>query len=376
MSFLKKLLPALVVAAVVPVSGAAFESDMAKYKVAFYGHVKTDAMYDNHNLSTLAGGDYLTYTDTTGPNSKDFRVSARATRMGLDLGSPDGLDAKIEMDFLGALSGTSATPRIRHAYITMRFERFKRLQILAGQTWHLTPLELPDTNNEFAFGYSGCLWFRAPQVRLTYDLSDSLKVAAAAVRPNIDQSDSQGTHSGLPLTEAQAEYKLGAMVFTLAGAYGAVKNTATQAHGDVWLGDLGFRVPVGIVTVNGQLWTGTNLADFFGGIGQLGYGTGEIHANGGFLDVKVKPKDWLWFNAAYGVDDPRDDQVANLGRTQNQRAMGNVSVLLGGVVTSTTEVSYNLTRFKDSNGVNGRDYKSGWHYQWSLKFPFRIVRGG
>ncbi|MBI4678090.1 MAG: hypothetical protein HY748_10955 [Elusimicrobia bacterium] len=29
------------------------------------------------------------------------------------------------------------------------------------------------------------------------------------------------------------------------------------------------------------------------------------------------------FNAAYGIDDPRDDHVPNLGRTMNQRVMGN-----------------------------------------------------
>ncbi|MFA6092501.1 MAG: hypothetical protein WCU88_03460 [Elusimicrobiota bacterium] len=345
----------------------ALEAVMSKYKVQMYGFVKVDAIYDNHEVCS---NDLLRYTASAGKNSGDFRMTARSTRVGFDVDAGDGVTAKVEGDFSGYVNTTSAVPRLRHAYLRAELDRWA---FIAGQTWRLTSPELPETANNNTFANTGALWSRLPQVRAEYRLTDALTARAALTRPTSRQEDDNGTASSQPNYEGSLEARLGRAVFTLSGAYGRIKNvSADNQSGGVDVVDLGFRAPlIDKVSVNGQLWTGRNLADFQGGVAQVGFGSGTVRANGGFIDVRVQPAESFWFNTAYGIDDPKDDHVPNGGIVRNQTWLLNLNRdLLKKKLVATMDFAYNVTDYKLSGGDNGRDRRSAMHYQASLKLPF------
>lgn len=340
----------------------------SKYKTTFYGHIKTDIVYDVHGVT---GNDYMAYVNSEKSTAKDFRISARGTRFGFDIKGENDVAAKIEADFLGlsenvvaGASGATADLRLRHAYIKFKAGEFN---ILAGQTWHLTPLELPGTNNELVFGYNGCLWYRAPQLRVSWKTKSDISLAGAIVRPTRKLTDSEGTASGLPQFQAQAQAKFGDIKLTLAGALGQWKNAATGDKGNINLLDLGFNAPLtDILTVNGQIWTGKNLYDFLGGIGNMGYGGNEIKAVGGFINLRVKPEGRFYYNAAYGADNPADGKLAVGSRIKSSIMMANINTVHKKVTVS-FETAYQVTDYKSASGT---DERGNTHFQLSFKYPF------
>ncbi|OGS15532.1 MAG: hypothetical protein A2234_08170 [Elusimicrobia bacterium RIFOXYA2_FULL_58_8] len=352
----------LAIFCVLPVS--AQETATAKYKVNFYGNIKSDVSYDVHGVT---GDDYTQYVSSKKDLDRDFRSSAKGTRFGLDITDGDKVSAKIETDFLeDVAANTNAGLRLRHAYVTLKAGKF---DILTGQTWHLLPLEFSGTNNEFAMGYSGVLWMRAPQLRATYRHSDTLTFAGAIVRPTRKLYDAEGTASGLPQAQAQAQLKVGKAKFTLMGALGQWRKS-TGEKGEVKLVDLGYNIPLAaILTLNGQIWTGQNLYDFLGGIGQNQYGTSAVKASGGFANVSIKPAGRFFYNVAYGIDNPVDTQLAAAAaaKTKNTTLLANAGCLVYEKVTVTLEAARQVTEYKLTTGYEDVD---NLHYQLSFKFPF------
>lgn len=360
----------LTAALLLPLCGQAWadENVTSKYKVKFYGHVKTDVTYDTRRT---AGDDYMMYVATNKPGDGDFRESARGTRFGFDMSDSENITAKVEGDFLGlsesvgGTAGATTDLRLRHAYVNIKHGDF---DFLAGQTWMLTPLELPGSNNELLFGYTGALWFRAPQLRATWKATDALTLAGGIVRPSRKLTDAEGTASGQPSLQLQAQYKIGSSKLTLMGARGRWKNTATGEMGNVNLLDLGFNVPLTKeLTLNGQVWTGENLYDFLGGIGNMGYGDNGVKASGGFANLLIKPGEKLYFNAAWGIDDPENDKLAVGSRIKNRTLMANINYPVLEKVLLTMETSYMITEYKLADGTS--NYGT-MHYQMSCKFVF------
>src|SRR3989339_225525 len=318
------------------------ETVTSKYKVNFYGHIKSDVSYDAHGVT---GDDYMQYVASKNDVERDFRASARGTRFGFDITDGDNVSAKIETDFLGlsesagGTAGATTDLRLRHAYVTLKADRF---EFLAGQAWHLLPLEFSGTNNEFAMGYSGTLWYRAPQLRVTFKHNENLTYAAAIVRPTRKLTDSEGTSSGLPQAQAQVQLKVGKAKFTLMGAAGQWRNATTYQKGNVRLMDLGYNVPItSILTINGQIWTGQNLYDFLGGIGNMGYGGDVVKASGGFANLLIKPTSRLFYNVAYGIDDPLNDKIAAsaTAKTRNSTMLANINYVVYDKVTVAFETA-------------------------------------
>ncbi len=355
----------LLAAAALALAGqsAAQEAVTSKYKVNFYGFVKTDAAYDSHGTG---GNDYLYYVDTDKASARDFRVSSKGTRLGFDITDGDRVSGKIETDFQGD-DASNAGLRLRHAYMALKADKF---ELLAGQTWHLTPLELSGTVNEFGMGFSGALWMRAPQLRVTYKHGDRLSFAAAAVRPTRVLTDNEGTGSGLPQAQVQAQLKLGKARLTLMGALGQWRKN-TGEEGEVKLVDLGYNIPLTpALALNGQLWAGQNLYDFLGGAGNVNqYGTMALKSAGGFANLSVKPGGRFSYNLAYGVDNPvnSDLSAGTAAKTKNETLLANASCLVYEKVSVTLEASRMTTEYKLTTGME--DFET-MHYQLSMKFPF------
>jgi hypothetical protein len=318
----------------------------SKLKMDFYGFLKTDFIYADHGTSS---NEYRTYA-CGGSADKAFRATARGTRFGVNFSTGDAVSGKLEADFYGlsdsvaGTAGTTVDVRLRHAYVTVKTGK---AEVLAGQTYYPITADIPESLNDYFMSNSGDLYYRAPQLRGTYNAGRGLKLIAAVVRPTAKQTDAEGTHSALPNFQAKAEQTLGAARFSLSGAAGVWKSTSTQQTGDVSALVAAWNVPYGKFTAYGEAWTGRNLYDFYGGLGNTGYTDKAVPAKGGYLAIKYKPHDDLWFNAIYGVDDPDNSRVAAKGRTRNATALVNAVKSFYGCVETGLEVSQLTTEYKN-----------------------------
>ncbi|MCX5784343.1 MAG: hypothetical protein NTX59_01505 [Elusimicrobia bacterium] len=337
----------------------------SKLKIDIYGFIKTDFIYSDHGTIT---NEYRTYV-SGGRNDRAFRASARASRFGLNISSGANVSGKIEADFLGLTDSVAGTAgavsdvRLRHAYAAVKSGR---TEILAGQTFYPITADIPETLNDYYLGHSGALWSRAPQLRATYSTDRKLKLIAAVVRPTSKLTDAEGTHSALPGVQGKIEKELGKAKISLAGAAGVWKSTSSRTA-DISALVAAFNIPSAFFTLYGEAWTGRNLSDFLGGLGNTGYGPQAVPSKGGYLALKYKPKDSLWFNMIYGVDDPDNSKVLVNGKTKNSTALFNIISRFYESVEAGFEVSELVTQYKGSAGLYAR---SAMNYQLTVKLVF------
>jgi hypothetical protein len=335
----------------------------SKLKMDFYGFLKTDFIYADHGTSA---NEYRTYA-TGGTGDRSFRATARGTRFGVNFSTGDAVSGKLEADFygltdsIGGTAGSTTDVRLRHAYVTVKTGH---AEILAGQTYYPITADIPETLNDYFMANSGNMYYRVPQLRGTYNYAHGLKFIAAVVRPTAKLTDAEGTRSGMPGFQAKVEKALGAARVSLAGAAGVWKSTSTQQTGDVSALVAAWNLPYGRFTAYGEAWTGRNLCDFYGGLGNIGLGDKAVPSSGGYFALKYKPREDLWFNAIYGVDDPDNSRVAAKGRTRNATALVNAVKSFYGFVETGLEVSQLRTDYK------GLPSRSAMWYQLTFKLVF------
>jgi hypothetical protein len=143
---------------------------ISSFKFKPYGYIKLDAAYDDSRTNY---GNFVLYVPNESGNKNDneYNMTARQTRLGLDIMAPDMYDwqawGRIEFDFYG--DGTKHENKgsvlLRHAFVELKKGNFS---LLAGQTSDLiSPLNM-DTLN-YTVGWSvGNIGYRRPQVRGTY----------------------------------------------------------------------------------------------------------------------------------------------------------------------------------------------------------------
>jgi hypothetical protein len=347
----------------------------SKYDVNFYGFIKAMAEYES-GQSYLEG--YNIYTQSASRDGEQFRITAKETRFGFDIKADEKINGKFEVDFYGNAAGTGNDLRIRHAFINWNVN--DKFSLLFGQYWHLTPLEFPGSNSPSVFAAAGCLWMRIPQIRATYKFNDKTEAAIAVTRGTIRLVDSPGTNAGRPGVQGHVIQKVGPTQFTLMGGFSKWRNPGNvDQYGDMWVVDLGYRIPVSIFTLNGQVWTGQNLYDFVGLVfPNFGYDNNEIRSYGGFANLKVKPWKTVWFNTAFGqeniYDTNRTPSVATTGVAattwpiKNQKIFGNVNFLVYNKVEITLEAGPTTTWWKTASGATDR--RQLMRYAFTAKFPF------
>lgn len=302
----------------------------------FYGYVKLDASYDTQRTSA---GDlaYYLLPETGGQSDDEFNLTAKETRLGFWAKAPPVHEAKllgrVEMDFYGSASEENPNPRLRLAYVQIDYARWT---LIFGQDYDVWNTTLPTTVNFALFGNHGALWSRRPQVKAIYTLplaQGKLLFKGAAARTignDLDKNGQEdGKDAGFPTLEGAVEwwYPLAAgrdLVLALGGHWGqeALDLSGVDSHDfDTHLLQFSWIVPFhSRIRWNGALWTGTNLSNFRGGIGQ-GINLERLRAidvSGGWtqFQFQLNPA-WLWLMGV-GVDDPDDDDLSPGQRSRNR----------------------------------------------------------
>jgi hypothetical protein len=156
---------------------------ISNFKFKPYGYIKLDAAYDDSRTNY---GNFVLYipNESQHKNDNEYNMTAKQTRLGLDIMAPDTYDwqawGRMEIDFYGdgATQENKPTVLLRHAFVELKKGNFS---LLAGQTSDLiSPLNM-DTLN-YTVGWSvGNIGYRRPQLRgtYTYPFSKTTKIISA-----------------------------------------------------------------------------------------------------------------------------------------------------------------------------------------------------
>ena len=363
----------------IPAPGAGNQPPLLTLKA--YGYIKLDAAYDSQKTSA---GDALFYVlpKVNGASDNEFNMTARETRLGLELTGPDmeGLKttAKVEVDFYGGNTANSPNLRLRLAYLDLAMP--SGTAVRAGQDWETFMTVIPRTVNIAIMADVGALGLRRPQFRVTQDIPIYnktklvAKVAAArTIGEDIDGGmQDDGADSGYP----SLQYNLcletplltaKATKLSVSGHWGneTLDSVVSNAVVDTDVKDYNTWSVIGSlflpvhekVALQGTIWQGQNLDTYYGGIGQGINKTLQkgIGARGGYIQLITYLTERLNWNLSYGMDDP-DDQDLNAGnRSKNQIVLTSVYYKITSAVTAAFEYSYLNTSYKDqANAADNR----------------------
>ena len=319
--------------------------------VQFYGFARFDASYDTGQISS---GNIALWAQpkTAGQNDAEWNLTAGATRLGLNLSGPDTetmkLTGNIEFDFLSkdSSSENNQLPRLRHGYLKA-FWPASDFSIIAGQTWDVISSLIPFVDDPALMWDAGNIGSRHPQVRFTKGFKAGekgrIEVAAAASRTIGEKNNTSGIiatdpgkDAAMPTLQGRVAWSAPLLVknqpatIGISGHYGQEEwDTDTVGNHktlDSWSCNLELTMPIcPKMTLAGEYFTGSNLDDYFGGIGQ-GVNTStikEIRSIGGWAALRFAFNPETSFSLGAGIEDPKDsDLSAAAARTKNQTIFG------------------------------------------------------
>ena len=359
-------------------------------KVQFYGFVRFDASYDTN---PILSGNYALWALPHNSRISDgeWNLTGGATRLGLNLNGPDTdsmkLSGNIEMDFLTAIGTENNTsPRLRHAFLKAYWPA-SDFSILAGQTWDIVSSQIPFVDDVALMWDAGNIGSRHPQLRITKGFSAGnegrLELAAAASRnigeKSVFQADT-GKDAAIPTIQGRLAFSEPLFVksqpasIAVSGHYGQeewdISNTGNFKTLDTWSCNLEITMPLNEqLLFAGEYFTGSNLDDFLGGIGQgvnaaVATDPRNIHSHGGWAALKcnVNPVTAISFGA--GVDDPNDSDVAPSARSLNQTIFANVINKLTPNLIIGIQLSEWKTEYKNDPSSNAFRAQSSLTYKF------------
>jgi len=307
-----------------------------------YGFARLDAAYASGRMQNIHFGLWALSPDANGDNgnyARELTINPRWSRIGLDWdagalgGESAKISAKIEMDFHGGGSESRATPRMLQAYGQVQMGDFT---VLGGQAWDLYAPLMPGGMEQAIFWYGGNLGDRRPQLRLTYAPSfgpATLVIAGAAAQSgavDMEDLDGNGVMDGnawaRPAGQGLAEAKLKIdalgskpLRFGASGHYGGktLFLAGSRRNFDVYAIVGHLELPIQFITLRAEIWSGKNVNDLRGGIGQgiaLTDTNGDtindtgrgIAASGGWVHASLTPVDWYSVTVGVGRDKIRD----------------------------------------------------------------------
>lgn len=335
----------------------------AQPKLTFkpYGFFKLDMSYDTAKTNS---GNYVFWVNDTkgGDEDNEFNMTARQTRLGVDI-AYDGLNdvkvsGKFEADFYGAGTENKNIPMMRHAFMKVDFGRY---YLLAGQASDvISPLN-PATVNYTVLWNCGNIGYRRPQLQFGTVTSKGLEVVWALARniPGDVDGDGidDGADSGLPAVQARLSYLATGLNVGVSGHYG--KNDYTDVSGkdkDYSTYSVNAHVSYTLnsaVSLNGEVFHGSVLGQHLGGIGQgFDFASEEaIESTGGWVAGTLKAKPGLTFNCGFGTDMPdKDDARAFPARNLNQCVYANMFKTIAHNTSAALELSHWTTGYYDAAG--------------------------
>ncbi|HEX6813053.1 MAG TPA: hypothetical protein VF384_15620 [Planctomycetota bacterium] len=355
--------------------------------IKFYGFLRLDAYYNTARMDSVVIPSRV-LAETGKHNDDQFHLDPRLTRFGLDVMPIDAggskVSGRLEIDFANFPTGVSEsrpTPRIRVAYIDIGKDE---LGLRVGQDWDVVAPLFPAVNHELLMWNAGNLGDRRAQItgryvpNATFEVKAMLGLTGAITNEDLDTGSAAGERdgfdSGLPQGQMRAGWKPFELVEKKAaelgvwGMYGQTQSDTFfdgENRFDTWTAGLDWQVPLtSAFTLRGEAWTGENLGDIRGGMGQTintdpasaAFGDG-IRSSGGWTEVVYAYTAKTKFHLGATMDDPENDDLSTTLASANKRL--NQAAYIGTVVDWDNGVRtgfdtiYWQSEYMGPNGTNG-----------------------
>lgn len=358
-------------------------SILTNLNVNFYGYIKLDTAF---NSSMTNQPNYVKWVESEVRKMRDdeFIMTANETRFGFDFKGPDvdsmKTSGKIEGEFLSGLgSENKAAFALRHAYVQLSWPGNKT-SILFGQTWDvISPLN-PSTLVYHVYWWAGNIGYRHPQIRLTQGMGNAeLQVAVSRTVGQADAfisaASDTGADSGLPTAQGRLAYSTTLLTdkkttLGISGHYG-LEEYDLAANGsnlryESKSGNVDLSMPLtSKLALKGEIFTGTNMDDYLGGIAQ-GINTTKtapIPTSGGWATLTLGPVAKCNYTVGYCGEAVDSDYLSNGNRSRNTAMFANAiydvsSALQLGVEIASWETTYvNTDSGKATRGQFSAKYK-------------------
>lgn len=364
----------------------------------FYGSLRVDTIFNDARFNDNQLAVRVLSSTPLGVASAnnvqdDLTIHGRLTRLGMNFNAGKveslwdaSLTGNLEMDFYGGDAGGAGglpsdsrnLPRMRRAVMKLSWDN---AAFSAGQDWDVIAPLNPAVNADMVMWNAGNLGDRRPMLRGDFwtESGDFKLTATAALGltgaiTNIQTSAaaaggiSSGEISSIPQIQGRlgAEFKWN----TLSGGegkqaiklgawshYAREKADTAIAGRTMWtaysLGmDLFLPLYDAKLSLSGEAFTGKNLADVRGGIGQgINAGTGdEIMSRGGWAQLNYKLDDTFTFHLGYSVDDPVARDLAADAVAGNNIAYLAAIASFGKAVTVGAEWQEWVTHYQGPSG--------------------------
>jgi hypothetical protein len=116
-----------------------------------------------------------------------------------------------------------------------------------------------------------------------------------------------------------------------------------------WSANVDWMIPISNrVSVQGEVFTGSNLSAYLGGIvqGVCSCTRETIRSTGGWADLEYRWTDRITSATGFGIDDPKNSDLF-FGRSRNQFLFANMTYRIRTELLTGIEVSYWQTRYQD-----------------------------
>ncbi|MCU0288535.1 MAG: hypothetical protein MUF15_19345 [Acidobacteria bacterium] len=346
-------------------------NEEVKPNVKVYGYLKLDALYETGNSSH---GNYIIWAKDPGNSSGLFYVTARETRVGVDVtGFSFGkfkVTGKLEVDFHSA--GTEENKPynyMRHAFLEISNGS---LTITAGQTWDIISPLVPATLNYSVLWGVGNIGYRRPQLSIRKDIKTGRNVftiQGGIFRTIASDYDSDGIEdgsaAGFPTFQGRIAGKFGLgnagfLQLGVSGHYGKseglINYTSDSLNADMLL------VLSPKFKIIAEYFSGKNLGTYMGGIIQsINATTGqEVKANGFYVNAVVNPSPKLQLSLGYSMDDPEDADLTTGSRSKNTSFFGNFLITLSPSIKVGFEVSDWITDYLSRPQQKTVRFQNSW----------------
>ncbi|MBI3939833.1 MAG: hypothetical protein HY315_03275 [Acidobacteria bacterium] len=315
-------------------------------RMRFYGFLRTDLITDQGRPDNSQTPFFVLSEDASarGRHAGSFTLHPRLTRLGIRYAGPGvesfgsaKLSGQLEIDFQNGGRESRQVIRIRHAHFRLTHGTFS---LLAGQSWDVISPLFPAVNNDTLMWNAGNLGDRRPQVTASLEqkmgqgqflLTAGLGLTGAIDALDLDNNGFRdGEESRRPNIQARMGYSTTSWVdgrragFGIWGHRGWARSTRLAgAHTDFPSQSAGvdFSLPLhDDLAIQGEAWSGRNLSDVRGGIGQgINTQTGSaVRSRGGWVEASFRAYEPLTISPGFTIDDPRDEDLPLQARTRNR----------------------------------------------------------
>ncbi len=310
-----------------------------------YGFFKLDMTYSS---ALMAGGNFAKWVNSYAENrTPNTNITIKQSRFGFNFKRSD-VTAKLELDFYGVGSAENkAGPMLRKVYADVKLDKF---HLRFGQDADVISPLVPATHNYSVAWWAGNIGYRRPMLKI-YRTHNNLSWTLALARNIGGDNNGDGLDDGtvgiLPEIQGRLGYNVSpSLKIGISSHYGIEDTLGTDGKYQTWSGNIDFSIRINSkITIEGESFTGVNLASKLGSIGNPNTVEG-LKTSGGWINVKFKPYQTVVSAIGISLEDPSNEELPIGYRSKNYMAFGNFYYNLKQGFQCGLEISYWNTEYK------------------------------